>query len=133
MRRREFITVLAGATAAWSLAARAQQGAKVPRVGSVYIREAEFIRRAGFEQAFISVLHELGYEAGQNIVYDTRYAAGDPTRLPALVDELILLRPDVLLAVAEQIAGTMLSRTSSIPIVLTNSSDPIAAGLVKSL
>ena len=133
MRRREFITVLGGATAAWSLAARAQQGAKVPRVGSVYIREAEFIRRAGFEQAFISVLHELGYEAGQNIVYDTRYAAGDPTRLPALVDELILLRPDVLLAVAEPIARMMLSKTSSIPIVMSNSSDPIAAGLVKNL
>jgi putative tryptophan/tyrosine transport system substrate-binding protein len=133
MRRREFIAVLASIPVAWPLGARAQRSDKVFRVGSVYISEPAVVRRIGFEQAFITALHELGYVAGQNIVYDTRYAAGDPTRLPALVDELILLRPDVLLAVAEPIAGTMLSKTSSIPIVMTNSSDPIAAGLVKSL
>ena len=133
MKRREFIAVLASTTVAWPLGARAQRSDKVFRVGSVYIAEPAIVRRFGFEQAFISALHELGYVAGQNIVYDTRYAAGDPTRLPALVDELILLRPDVLLAVAEPIASIMLSKTSSIPIVMTNSSDPIAAGLVKSL
>jgi putative tryptophan/tyrosine transport system substrate-binding protein len=133
MRRREFIAVLASIPVAWPLGARAQRSDKVFRVGSVYISEPAVVRRFGFEQAFITALHELGYVAGQNIVYDTRYAAGDPTRLPALVDELILLRPDVLLAVAEPIASIMLSKTSSIPIVMTNSSDPIVAGLVKSL
>jgi len=103
------------------------------RVGSVYISEPKIVRLFGFEQAFISALHELWYVSGQSIIYDTRYAAGDPTRLPALVDELILLGPDVLLAAAEPIASMMLSKTSSIPIVMSNSSDPIAAGLVKSL
>jgi putative ABC transport system substrate-binding protein len=84
------------------------------------------------EQAFISALRALGYVAGQNIVYDTRYAEGDPTRLPALIDELILLKPDVLAGV-EPIARIMLSKTSTIPIVMFNSSNPVAAGLVKSL
>ena len=94
MKRREFIAVLASTTVAWPLGARAQRSDKVFRVGSVYIAEPAIFGR--LEQAFISALHELGYVAGQNIVYDTRYAAGDPTRLPALVDELILLKPDVL-------------------------------------
>jgi putative tryptophan/tyrosine transport system substrate-binding protein len=77
-------------------------------------------------------MHELGYVEGQNIVYDTRHAAGDPTRLPALVDELILLKPYVL-ATGEPFVPIMLSKTSTIPIVMLFSSDPIAAGLVKSL
>ena len=130
MRRREFIAVLASTTLAWPLGARAQRSDKVFRVGSVYMTEA--FKLFGFEQAFISGLHELGYVAGQNIVYDTRHAAGDPTRLPALVDELILLKPDVL-ATGEPIVPVMLSKTSTIPIVMLYSSDPVAAGLVKSL
>ena len=133
MKRREFIAVLASAAATWPLGARAQRSDKVFRVGSVYISDPAMVGRLGFEQAFSSALHELGYVAGQNIIYDTRFAAGDPTRLPALIDELILLRPDVLVAPAEPIASIMLSKTSTIPIVMTNSSDPVAAGLVKSL
>src|SRR5262245_64380228 len=77
-------------------------------------------------------MHELGYVEGQNIVYDTLHAAGDRTRLPALVDELILLKPDVL-ATGEPIVPVVLSKTSTIPIVMFYSSDPVAAGLVKSL
>ena len=128
MNRREFIAVLASTMAAWPLGARAQRADKVFRVGSVYIAEPATVRGYGYEQAFVSALHELGYVAGQNIVYETRYAAGDPTRLPALVDELILLNPDVL-ATGEPIVPIMLSKTSTIPIVMLYSSDPVAAGL----
>jgi len=77
-------------------------------------------------------MHALGYVAGQNIVYDMRYAENDPTRLPALIDELISLKPDVL-AGNEPVTRVMLTKTSTIPIVLWNSADPVAAGLVKSL
>jgi putative ABC transport system substrate-binding protein len=70
--------------------------------------------------------------AERNIIFDTRYAVGDPTRLPALIDDLILLKPDVLAGV-EPIARIMLSKTSTIPIVMFNASDPVAAGLVRSL
>ena len=129
MRRREFIA-LVGSAAVWPVGARAQRSDKVFRVGSLYLSEA--FRRFGYEQAFISAMHELGYVPQQNIVYDTRHAAGDPTRLPALVDELILQKPDVL-ATGEPIVPIMLSKTSSIPIVMLYSSDPVAAGLVKSL
>jgi putative ABC transport system substrate-binding protein len=129
MTRREFIAVLSAAVA-WPLGARAQRSDRVFRVGSVYIHEPKISGR--FEQAFISAMQELGHVAGQNIIYDTRHAAGDPTRLPALVDELILLKPDVL-ATGEPIVPIMLSKTSTIPIVMLYSSDPVAAGLVKSL
>src|SRR5262245_31008808 len=129
MRRREFIAGLAS-TSAWPLGARAQRSDKVFRVGSLYMADA--FRRFGFDQAFISGMHELGYVEGQNIVYDTLHAAGDRTRLPALVDELILLKPDVL-ATGEPIVPVVLSKTSTIPIVMFYSSDPVAAGLVKSL
>ena len=77
-------------------------------------------------------MHALGYVAGQNIVHDMRYAENDPTRLPALIDELISLKPDVL-AGNEPVTRVMLTKTSTIPIVLWNSADPVAAGLVKSL
>ena len=70
-----------------------------------------------------SPLHALGYVAGQNIVYDIRYAEGDPTRLPVLIDELISLKPDVLAGI-EPIVRVMLSKTSTIPIVMLNSADP---------
>ena len=126
MRRREFIAVLASTTLAWPLGARAQRSDKVFRVGSLYMADA--FRRFGFDQAFISGMHELGYVEGQNIVYDTRHAARDRTRLPALVDELILLKPDVL-ATGEPIVPIVLSKTSTIPIVMFYSSDPVAAGL----
>jgi putative ABC transport system substrate-binding protein len=132
MKRREFIAVLASTTVAWPLGARAQRSDKVFRVGSVYIAEPAILRGYGYEQAFISAMYQLGYVAGQNIVYDTRYAAGDPARLPALVDELMLLNPDVL-ATGEAIVPIMMSKTATIPIVMLYSSDPVAAGLIKSL
>jgi putative ABC transport system substrate-binding protein len=124
MKRREFIGLIGGA-AAWPLAPRAQRSDKVFRVGSLYMADA--FRRFGFDQAFMSGMHELGYVEGQNIVYDTRHAAGDRTRLPALVDELILLKPDVL-ATGEPIVPVVLSKTSTIPIVMFYSSDPVAVG-----
>jgi putative tryptophan/tyrosine transport system substrate-binding protein len=129
MRRREFIFALSGA-AAWPLRARAQQAGKVYRVGcAYYVGPATF---APYHEAFISTLHDLGYVAGHNIVYDIRYAESDPTRVPVIVDELISLKPDVLAGI-EPIARVMQSKTHTIPIVMFNSSDPVAAGLVESL
>ena len=130
MRRRRFIALVVGGAAAWSLAARAQQAGKIFRVGCAFAAGPATFRP--LQEAFITSLHDLGYVAGQNIIYDTRYADGDPTRLPALIDELISLKPDVLASI-EPIVRVMLSKTSTIPIVLFNSSDPVTAGLVKSL
>jgi putative ABC transport system substrate-binding protein len=128
MRRREFIAYI-GSAATWPLMARAQAG-KVYRVGcAYYVGPATF---APYHEAFISTLHDLGYVAGQNIVYDIRYAESDPTRVPVIVDELISLKPDVLAGI-EPIARVMQSKTATIPIVMFNSADPVAAGLVESL
>jgi putative tryptophan/tyrosine transport system substrate-binding protein len=129
VKRREFIGLLGGATA-WSLAARAQQAGKIFRVGCLTGTTPATFRP--FQEAFIASLHALGYVEGQNIVYDWRYAEGDPTRVSALVDELISLKPDVLASI-EPIVRVMVSKTSTIPIVMFNSSDPVGAGLVKSL
>jgi len=132
MRRRELIGVLASTPVGWPLGARAQRPGKVFRVGSAYVADSKTMQSFGLEQAFISAMHELGYVAGQNIVFDTRFAEGDVTRLPALVEELILQNPDILVT-GEPIVPIMLSKTSTIPIVMLYSSDPVAAGLVKSL
>jgi putative tryptophan/tyrosine transport system substrate-binding protein len=71
-------------------------------------------------------------ESTSNLLYESRYANGEPTRLLALVDELIAFRPDVLAGI-EQVVRVMMSKTSTVPIVMTNASDPVAAGLVNSL
>jgi putative tryptophan/tyrosine transport system substrate-binding protein len=129
MRRREFIWALAGATA-WPLAARAQRAGKVYRVGCVFF--STLANSAPYQEAFISTLHDLGYVAGQNIIYDIRSAENDRSRLPVIIDELISLKPDVLAGI-EPIARVMQSKTSTIPIVMLNSGDPVAAGVVESL
>ena len=83
-------------------------------------------------EAFLAGLRDLGYVAGRNLVVDMRYAGGDYSRFPALADELIALKPDVLVGV-EPPAHAMRARTTTIPIVLIASTDPVAAGLVQSL
>jgi len=85
-----------------------------------------------FVEAFLAGLLDLGYVPGRNVVLDMRYAGGDSGRLPALADELIALKPDVLVGI-ELAAIAMKPKTSTIPIVLPTSTDPVAAGLVQSL
>ena len=129
MNRREFIAIASGATL-WSPISALAQSAKTYRVGHAWVADPASVRP--YEEAFLSVLRDRGYVVGRNLVYDTRYANGDPTRVPVLVDELIALKPDVLTGI-EQVAKVMASKTSTIPIVLVSASDPVAAGLVKSL
>jgi putative ABC transport system substrate-binding protein len=129
MRRREFITLLSSAAAAWPLAARAQQSGRAPRVGYVWIgapgsdASIDGLRRG---------LEDRGYVLGRNLVLEERYANGNAERTPALVAELLALKVDVLAT-----PGTLISRaaqraTSTVPIVLV-SGDPVGAGLAASL
>lgn len=85
-----------------------------------------------FLDPFLAGMRARGYMVGQNFQLDVRHGNGDARRLPALADELIALRPDVLLGI-ETAVRVMASKTSTIPIILVASSDPVAAGLVKSL
>jgi putative ABC transport system substrate-binding protein len=132
LRRRKFITLLGGAAVAWPLAARAQQ-ARVWRVAVLFPLSVSDVISAINFAAFQTKLRELGYIDGQNLVLDVRRAEGDFSRLPALAAELVALRPDVILAVATPAVSAARRATSSIPIVMGPTADPIGSGFIKSL
>jgi len=119
-----------GATAGPLRALAQAQTPKTFRVGCLWVSSAENMKP--YFQSFLAGMRDRGYLPGQNLTVDNRYADGDTTRLPALARELIALRPDVLVGI-ETPARAMKAATSSIPIVLPSSSDPVAAGLVQSL
>ena len=136
MQRREFITLLGGgAAAAWPLAARAQQPQRMRRVGllmSTGNPENDPELRARIA-ALREGLEKLGWTEGHNIELDYRWARGDPDRVQILAKELVVLRPDVIVAVTTT-AGVALKReTTTIPVVFVNVVDPIGSGLVASL
>ena len=125
MRRRDFIRVIAGPVAAWPLAARAQQPAKIPRIG--------IIDDTSRWNAFRSGLRELGYLEGENIAFDYAYGEGVPERL-AEAAALLVRRPvDVIAAYGTAASFAAKSATSTIPIVMISVGDPLHAGLVESL
>jgi putative ABC transport system substrate-binding protein len=128
--RRRLLRSLGAVALVAALPLRAQQPGRVYRIGSVYVA-AEATTRP-YEDSFLAGMRELGFEVGKNLVYDTRHCDGDFNRVAAAVDEVIALKPDLLVGI-EQVASIMKNKTSTIPIVLSYSTDPVAAGLVKSL
>jgi putative tryptophan/tyrosine transport system substrate-binding protein len=131
LRRREFITLLGGA-AAWPLAARGQQPAKVPRIGylSPGSASAGLLSR---DEAFRQGLRDLGYVEGRNIVIEDRFAEAKFDRLAGLAAELVRLEVDVIVAVVTQASLAAKDATKTIPIVMAGVSDPLGSGLVASL
>jgi putative ABC transport system substrate-binding protein len=131
MKRREFITLLGGATAIWPLAARAQQAGKVHRIG--FLGSATAGGSAKEVESLRTGLREFGYVEGTNIVVEFRWAEGIYDRLPHLVAELIATNVDVL--ITHGTPGTRVAKqaTTTIPIVMAISGDAIATGLVSSL
>jgi putative ABC transport system substrate-binding protein len=133
MRRRDFITLIGGAAATWSLAARAQQAPKIPRIGLLIggspqtpeVRESFDIIRQGFA--------ELGYVEGQNIRFEERGTDGTIDRLPAVASELVSLKIDVIIALATAAGRAAQHATKTIPIVVGSMGDPVQDGLVASL
>ena len=131
MRRRTFIAAL-GSSAAWPLVARGQRPEKVWRVGYLSPSSATNFSVALLD-AFRLKLNDLDYVEGRNLGLYVRRANDDYARLPSLASELVSLAPNVIVGAA-QIAALALQRaTSSIPIVMATSPDPIGSGLVKSL
>jgi putative ABC transport system substrate-binding protein len=128
MRRRDFMTVLAGATA-YPLAARAQQKA-VPLIG--LLRTATAVNDQGID-VFRSGLRVLGYVEGQNIRVEIRWSDGDDTRLPALAAELIALKPDVIVTNGSPALRAVKAVAGTIPIVMSVIDDPVALGVAQSL
>jgi putative tryptophan/tyrosine transport system substrate-binding protein len=122
--------LLGAAALAAARLARAQ--VRRPRRLGLLATTDEKTVRPFFLDAFLAGMRDLGYELERDLKLDIRYARGEMSRLPALADELIALGPDVLLGI-EPAVIVLAGKTSSIPIVLAGSSDPVAAGLVKSL
>jgi ABC-type uncharacterized transport system substrate-binding protein len=133
VRRREFITLIGGAAAAWPLAARAQQADRVRRIGVLFgIAENDPEGRNRLD-AFRQELEKLGWVAGQNVQVDYRWAGGDLERLRAQAAELVRLKPDVLVAGATLSLVALQQATRDIPIVFAQVTDPVGAGFVTSL
>jgi putative ABC transport system substrate-binding protein len=129
--RRHLITLLGGA-AACPLAARAQQSVRVWRVGYLTPGRAEPDPPGGF-QMFKLRLRDLGYVEGQNLLLDVRGADGDFSRLPTLAAELVKMQPDVIVAIASPAVLAAKGATSTIPIVMGPTADPIGSGIIQSL
>ena len=133
MKRREFITLLGGAAAAWPFSVGAQQGNAIRRLG-VVMNYAETDPEAnGFLAAFTQKLAELGWIDGRNLRMDVRWAAGSVDRMRAFAKELVELQPDVILANSTPITAEFQRETRRIPIVFTTVSDPVGSRFVASL
>src|SRR5215472_15588914 len=130
--RRNFIATLGGA-AAWPLAARAQRGDRVRRVGVLMgLDENDPVWKPRLS-AFTQALAGLGWTEPRNVRIDLRWAGGDANRIRALAQELVSLQPDILLANSTAVAAVLQRETGTIPIVLANGGDPVANGLVARL
>ena len=125
LKRREFITLVGGAAAAWPLAARAQQAGKIPRIG--------IIDDSPIWNAFRHGLRDLGYLEGQNIVFDYRYAGGLPDRLAWVAVELVHRPVDLIATFGTPPTLAAKQATTTIPIVMMGVGDPVGSGLVSSL
>ena len=132
MRRREFITLVGGA-AAWPLAARAQQGERMRRIGVHTGTRADDpdgkARFAAFEQA----LGQLGWTPGRNVRIDYRFSGGDAATSRKQAEELVALAPDVIVTSGSFSTGILLQATRTVPVVFTIVPDPVGSGFVDSL
>jgi len=133
LKRREVITLLGGAAAGWPLAARAQHGDRVRRIGMLVPASAddpEWQSRVG---AFLQALALLGWSIGRNLHTETRWATPNAAELRRHAAELAALAPDVILAGGNSTLGPLLQATRTVPIVFTLGVDPVGAGVVDSL
>jgi putative ABC transport system substrate-binding protein len=132
MRRREFIAGL-GSAAAWPLAARAQQGDRVRRIGVLMSggeNDPVFKPRVS---AFTQALADLGWTEGRNVRIDLRWGSGDINHIRALAQELVGLQPDIILTNGSLESVAVQRETRTIPMVFANALDPVAIGLVARL
>jgi putative ABC transport system substrate-binding protein len=133
LQRREFITLLGGAAAAWPLAGRAQQGDRVRRIGVLKGGDENDPEMKPRISAFRQALADLGWTDGRNVRMDLRWAGGDINRMRAFAQELVGLQPDIILASSTPATVALQRETRTIPIVFVNGGDPVASGIVTRL
>ena len=129
-KRREFITLLGGAVAGWPCNGLAQSPPKRPLIG--FLGAASKTKAARYYDGFALGMRELGYLEGRDYGFEGRYTDGDASRLPLLAEELVRLKPDVIVAATTPGAVAAKQATATIPIVVINMTDPAGFGLVTS-
>jgi putative ABC transport system substrate-binding protein len=132
MQRRQFIALLGGA-ATWPLAARAQQGERMRRIGVLLGATADDARFQTFLGAFLQELQTLGWSIGRNVRIDTHWATSNAAAIRKHAAELVAFTPDVIVAHGSSTVGLLLEATRTVPIVFPVVSDPVANGFVDSL
>ena len=130
MNRRDFITLLGGA-AAWPLAARAQQGGGMRRIGVLMPFDEN--DPVAIVSPFTQALADLGWTDGRNVRIDLRYYGDEFNRIPALAQELIGTQSDIILAGGNTAAVAVQRETRTIPIIFASGADPVASGIVPRL
>lgn len=129
-KRREFIIAFAGTALGWPLVAHAQQGKRIARIGALLFGTPDSDPNL---PAFLRGLRELGYVESKNVAIEYRFADGKPDRLRGLAGELVATKPDLIFALGGDVAPTARVATTTIPIVVVVSNDPVESGLVRSL
>jgi putative tryptophan/tyrosine transport system substrate-binding protein len=133
MKRRDFITLFGGAAAAWPLAARAQQGSAMRRVGVLSSLPEDDPESAARRGVFEKSLHSLGWALGRDLRIDYRWANNDPATIQKLAAELAALEPDVFLTSGNLVIAPMLRVARTTPVVLTQVIDPLGSGFIRSM
>jgi putative ABC transport system substrate-binding protein len=133
VKRREFIRLIAGATAGWPLAAQGQQGERMRHVGVLLPAPTNDPEYKPWIDAFRHVLEDLGWIDGHNMQVDIRWATANPAEIHKYAAELAALRPDVILAPGTSVVRPLLQVTRTIPVVFPIIADPVSGGLVDSL
>ncbi|HKF11413.1 MAG TPA: ABC transporter substrate binding protein, partial [Xanthobacteraceae bacterium] len=131
MKRREFITLLGGAVAAWPLVARAQQAGKIYRVG--FLANDPTIPTQPAGQAFLEGLRESGFIEGKNAIIERRFAEGRLDQYADLMAELVRLKVDVIVTSANEATLAAKRASINIPVVMMNVADPLGQGIVANL
>ena len=133
MRRRDFITLLGGAMAAWPLGAHAQQREQIRRIGVLSSLAETDLEAQTWDAAFRKQLDELGWADGRNLHIEYRWGAGSVERMQLFAKELIRVNPEVILSFSTPATAALQAETHTIPIVFAAASDPVGSGFVASL
>ena len=130
--RREFITLLGGAAAAWPVAGRAQQGERMRRIGVLMGYTESDLEVQAHIAAFREGLQKLGWAEGRNIRIDARWATSDAALMQRFAQELVVLQPELILSSSRPTTAALLHQTRTIPIIFAIVADPVGSGFVAS-
>jgi putative tryptophan/tyrosine transport system substrate-binding protein len=133
VKRRQFITLLCGATAAWPIAAQAQQRERMRRIGLLINLAADDPESQARRSAFQRRLAHLGWIDGRNVRIVARWGAGDAAHIRRYAEELVASAPDVILATTSPAVAALQQTTRTVPIVFASVVDPVGGGLVDSI